>query len=190
MLDEPAQVFPAVLHYLKLDPNSSNPADYREAMKVLKKIRGAIRQFSSSGYIDELANGDLCMVYGFSGDVMIARSRAPAAFDINYFIPKGGAPLWFDVMAVPKDAPHADAAMKFINYIETPQVHAAITNTTFYPNANQEARRYVVDSVVNNPMIYPSPEVWRTLFVIQPQPVAILRLQSRLWADLKSSHYE
>jgi len=189
MLDEAAQVFPAVMHYLGKDPNTSNPDDYKAALDVLKSIRPYIRQFSSSGYIDELAVGDLCMAYGFSGDVMIARKRAQDArqpFEVNYFIPKGGAPAWFDVMAVPKDAPHPEEAMAFINYIETPQVHAAITNTMFYPNANKEARKFVVPDVANNPMIYPAPDVAKSLYLIKPQPVNILRLQSRMWAELKS----
>jgi putrescine transport system substrate-binding protein len=189
MLDEAAQVFPAVLHYMGKDPNSSNPDDYAAALELLKKIRPYIRQFSSSGYIDELAVGDLCMVYGYSGDVMIARKRAKDAkqpYDINYFIPQGGAPAWFDVMAIPKDAQHVDEAMAFINYIETPQVHAAITNTMFYPNANKEARKYVVKDVADNPMIYPPADVAKTLYVIKSQPVNILRLQTRMWAELKS----
>jgi putrescine transport system substrate-binding protein len=189
VLDEAAQVFPAVLHYLGKDPNSANPDDYTAAMEVLKKIRPFIRQFSSSGYIDELASGDLCMVYGFSGDVVIARKRAMEAKktdDINYFIPQGGSPAWFDLMVIPKDAAHVEAAHAFINYIETPQVHAAITNTMFYPNANAEARKYVVREVAENPMIYPPPDVSKTLYVIKPLPLPILRLQTRLWEELKS----
>lgn len=189
MLDEAAQVFPAVLKYLGKDPNSANPDDYKAALEVLKSIRPYIRQFSSSGYIDELAVGDLCMVYGFSGDVMISRKRAQEAkksYEINYFIPKGGAPAWFDLMVIPKDAPHPEEALAFINYIETPKVHAAITNTMFYPNANKEARQYVVKDVADNPMIYPSPEVSKTLYVIKAQPLNIQRLQNRMWAELKS----
>lgn len=189
MLDEAAQVFPAVLKYLGKDPNSSNPDDYKAAFEVLKGIRPYIRQFSSSGYIDELAVGDLCMVYGFSGDVMIARKRAQEAkkpYEINYFIPQGGAPAWFDLMVIPKDAPHVDEAHAFINYIETPQVHAAITNTMFYPNANKEARQYVAQDVANNPMIYPPADVSKSLYVIKAQPMNIQRLQTRLWAELKS----
>ncbi|QDQ87356.1 polyamine ABC transporter substrate-binding protein [Alcaligenaceae bacterium SJ-26] len=189
MLDEAAQVFPAVLHYLGKDPNSDKPEDYREALDVLKKIRPYIRQFSSSGYIDELVVGDLCMVYGFSGDVMISRSRAQEAgksYDINYFIPQGGAPAWFDVMAIPASAQNVKEAHAFINYIETPEVHAAITNTMFYPNANKTARDFVVKDVADNPMIYPTPEVASTLFVIKQQPPAIQRLQTRMWAELKS----
>jgi len=188
LLDEAAQVFPAVLHFLGKNPNSSDPSDYQAALDVLKAIRPFIRQFSSSGYIDELAAGDLCLVYGFSGDVMIAAHRARAAgqYQIDYFIPQGGAPAWFDTMAIPKDAGNVAEAHAFINYIETPQVHAAITNTMFFPNANKEARRYVIPEVANNPMIYPPPEIARTLFVIQPQPLPIQRLQTRMWAELKS----
>lgn len=189
VLDEAAQVFPAVLHYLGKDPNSSQPDDYKQALELLKSVRPYIRQFSSSGYIDELAGGDLCMVYGFSGDVMIARHRAREAkkdYIVDYYIPKGGAPAWFDTMAIPKGAANVDEALAFINYIETPQVHAAITNTMFYPNANKEARKYVVKDVADNPMIYPPADVAKTLYVIKPQPLAIQRLQTRMWAELKS----
>ncbi|NLY64175.1 MAG: polyamine ABC transporter substrate-binding protein [Alcaligenaceae bacterium] len=189
ILDEAAQVFPAVLHYIGKDPNSSNADDYRAALDVLKKIRPYIRQFSSSGFIDELASGDLCMVYGFSGDVMIAASRAKEAnknFSIDYYIPKGGAAAWFDTMAIPKDAPHPENAMAFINYIETPEVHAAITNEMFYPNANKSAREFVNKDIAGNPMIYPAEDVAKTLFVIKAQPMNIARLQTRLWAELKA----
>ncbi|MBB5216883.1 polyamine ABC transporter substrate-binding protein [Parapusillimonas granuli] len=189
MLDEAAQVFPAVLHYLGKDPNSSNADDYKQALALLKSIRPYIRQFSSSGYIDELAAGDLCMVYGFSGDVMIAAHRAKEAgkrYKIDYYIPAGGAPAWFDTMAIPKDAANVDEAHAFINYIETPEVHAAITNVMFYPNANKEARKHVVKDVAENPMIYPPAEVAKTLYVIKPQPLPVQRLQTRMWAELKS----
>jgi len=189
ILDEAAQVFPAVLHYMGKDPNSSEPKDYEAALALLKTIRPYVRQFSSSGYIDELAAGGLCMVYGYSGDVMIAAARAREAgkaYTIDYFIPEGGAPAWFDTMAIPKSAEHVDEAHAFINYIETPEVHAAITNTMFYPNANMEARKHVVKEVAENPMIYPPAEVARTLFVIKPQPLPIQRLQTRMWAELKS----
>jgi len=188
VLDEAAQVFPAVLHYLGRDPNSSREADYRDALALLKTIRPYIRQFSSSGYIDELAAGDLCMVYGFSGDVMIARHRAREAnrnYEIDYVIPAGGAPAWFDTMAIPKDAQNLKEAHAFINYIETPEVHAAITNTMFFPNANKSARAFVNPDVAGNPMIYPDANTAATLFVIRQQPANIQRLQTRLWAELK-----
>jgi len=190
ILDEAAQVFPAVLHYLGRDPNSSSPKDYEDAFEVLNAIRPYVRQFSSSGYIDELAVGDLCMVYGFSGDVMIASRRAAESgkdYKIDYFIPEGGAPAWFDVMAIPKDAKNVKEAHAFINYIETPQVHAAITNTMFYPNANKAAREHIAADIAAHPMIYPPSDVAATLFLIKPQPLEIQRLQNRLWARLKSA---
>lgn len=189
VLDEAAQVFPAALHYLGKDPNSSNPDDYREALELLKKVRPYIRQFSSSGYIDELASGDLCLVYAYSGDVLIAADRAREAkrnYEVDFFLPDDGAPAWFDTMAVPADAPNPEAAFKFINYFNEPKVSADITNNMFYPNANKAAREFVVPSVANNPAVYPPPEVAKNLFVIQAQPLNIQRLQTRLWSELKS----
>ena len=189
ILDEAAQVFPAALHYLGKNPNSSNPDDYREALTLLKQIRPFVRQFSSSGYIDELASGDLCLVYGYSGDVLIAADRAKQAnrpYTIGFFLPDDGAPAWFDTMAVPADAPSPKGAFEFINYMSEPQVSADVTNNMFYPNANKAARSLVVAEVANNPAIYPPPEVASKLFVIQTQPLNILRLQTRLWAELKS----
>lgn len=189
VLDEAAQVFPAALHYLGKDPNSSNPADLKAALELLKSIRPYIRQFSSSGYIDELASGDLCLVYAYSGDVLIAADRARQAkrpYEIDYMLPDEGAPAWFDTMAVPKDAPNPELAFDFINYMSKPEVSAAITNTMFYPNANKAARSLVVPEVANNKSIYPPDEVAQKIFVIKAQPLNVQRQQSRMWAELKS----
>jgi putrescine transport system substrate-binding protein len=189
MLDAPDQAFAAALHYLGKDPNSTNPADYRAALAMMKKIRPYITQFNSSGYINDLVGGDICLAYGWSGDIVIAKHRALEAkkpYKIEYYIPKGGAPIWFDVMAIPKDAAHKDAALQWINYIETPQVHAAITNAVYYPSANLEARKFVRPDVANDPAIYPSPEVIKTLFLLKPLPPEIQRLQTRLWTEFKS----
>ncbi len=191
MLDAPDQMFATVLHYLGKDPNSTNPADYRLALQTLKKIRPYITQFNSSGYINDMVGGDVCMAYGWSGDMAIARRRAEEAqkpYRIQYFIPQGGAPIWFDVMAIPKDAPHPQAAMKWINYIETPHVHAAITNKVFYPNANKEARNDVRPEILQDPTVYPSEEVMKTLFPLSPLPLNIMRLQTRLWQEFKSGY--
>ena len=150
VLDAPDQMFAAALHYIGKDPMSTNPADYRAALAMLKKIRPYITQFNSSGYINDLVGGDVCFAYGWSGDVVIAKHRAveaKKAYKIEYYIPKGGAPVWFDVMAIPKDAKNKEAALEWINYIETPQVHAAITNEVYYPSANLEARKYVSKDV-------------------------------------------
>jgi putrescine transport system substrate-binding protein len=189
VLDAPDQMFAAALHYIGKDPMSTNPDDYRAALTMMKKIRPYITQFNSSGYINDLAGGDICFAYGWSGDVVIAKHRAIDAkkpYKIEYYIPKGGAPIWFDVMAIPKDAQHKEAALEWINYIETPQVHAAITNAVYYPSANAEARKYVDKDIANDPAVYPPPEVLKTLFLLKPLPPEIQRLQTRLWTEFKS----
>ena len=189
VLDAPDQMFAATLHYIGKDPMSTNPADYQAAAAVLKKIRPYITQFNSSGYINDMVGGDICFTYGWSGDVVIAKHRAieaKKAYKIEYYIPKGGAPVWFDVMAIPKDAAHKDAALQWINYIETPQVHAAITNAVYYPSANAEAKKYVDPKIANDPAVYPSADVVKTLFLLKPLPPEIQRLQTRLWTEIKS----
>jgi putrescine transport system substrate-binding protein len=121
--------------------------------------------------------------------VTIAKHRAIEAkkpYQIQYLIPKGGAPIWFDVMVSPKDAPHKAAALAWINYIETPQVHAAITNAVYYPSANLAARKYVSADVAADPAVYPPPEVLKTLFLLKPLPPEINRLETRLWTEFKS----
>jgi len=189
VLDAPDQMFAAALHYIGKDPMSTNPADYRAALEMMKKIRPYITQFNSSGYINDLVGGDVCFAYGWSGDVVIAKHRAIEAkkpYKIEYYIPKGGAPVWFDVMAIPKDAKNKEAALEWINYIETPQVHAAITNEVYYPSANLESRKYVDKDVANDPAVYPPPDVIKTLFLLKPLPPEIQRLQTRLWTEFKS----
>jgi putrescine transport system substrate-binding protein len=189
VLDAPDQVFAAALHYIGKDPMSTNPADYQAALAMMKKIRPYITQFNSSGYINDMVGGDICFAYGWSGDVVIAKHRALEAkksYKIEYYIPKGGAPVWFDVMAIPKDAAHKDAALEWINYIETPQVHAAITNAVYYPSANAEAKKYVDPKIANDPAIYPPADVVKTLFLLKPLPPEIQRLQTRLWTEFKS----
>lgn len=191
IIDAPDQVFAAALHYIGKDPNSTAPADYRAAFEVLKKIRPYITQFNSSGYINDMAAGDICFCYGWSGDMTIAKHRALEAkkpYQIQYFIPQGGAPIWFDVMAIPKDAPHQQAALQWINYIETPPVHAAITNTVYYPNANAAAKQYLNQVVANDPAVYPPADIIKTLFLLKPLPPAIVRLETRLWLEFKTGH--
>ncbi|HTH74506.1 MAG TPA: polyamine ABC transporter substrate-binding protein [Trinickia sp.] len=189
VLDAPDQVFAAALHYIGKDPVSTNPADYQAALAMMKKIRPYITQFNSSGYINDMVGGDICFAYGWSGDVVIAKHRAIEAkkpYKIDYLIPKGGAPVWFDVMAIPKDAAHKEAAQEWINYIETPQVHAAITNAVYYPSANAEAKKYVDPKIAQDPAVYPPADVVKTLFLLKPLPPEIQRLQTRLWTEFKS----
>nr|WKF58497.1 Putrescine-binding periplasmic protein SpuD [Paraburkholderia busanensis] len=188
-LDQATDAFASALQYLHKDPNSSNPADYQAAFELLKKVRPYITQFNSSGYINDLANNDVCVAIGWSGDVGIARRRAADAkrkYEIRFSNVKEGGLLWFDVMVIPKDAPHPEAALKWINYIEDPKVNAAITNEVFYPTANRAARPFVAPVVAQDPSVYPGDEVLSRMTLIKPVPIEIVRLENRLWAQLKA----
>ncbi len=191
ILDSPTDVLPALLHQMGRDPASQKPADYDAAFEVLRRIRPFITKFSSSGYINDLTGGDLCLVLGYSSDVDIARRRAVEAGrkdEIRYIIPRGGAPIGFDIMAIPKDAPHPDLAMRWIDYIETPEVNAEITDKVFAPSANEAARRFVKPDVANDPTVYPPASVIDTLFLLQPLSPDIRRLETRLWTQMKTGH--
>ncbi|MCA8314169.1 polyamine ABC transporter substrate-binding protein [Burkholderia multivorans] len=191
ILDQAVDVFAATLQYMGRNPNSTNPADYQAAFDVLKKVRPYITQFNSSGYINDLANNDVCVALGWSGDVGIAHRRAAEAkraYDIRFANPKEGGLLWFDVMVIPKDAPHPENALKWINYVSDPKVNAAITNTVFYPTANKAARQFVTPAVAQDPTVYPSEEVLKKMVLMKPMPADILRLENRLWAQLKTGH--
>ncbi|MFD1557605.1 polyamine ABC transporter substrate-binding protein [Paraburkholderia silviterrae] len=189
LLDAPDAVFAAVLQYMGRNPNSNNPGDYQAAYEVLKKMRPYVTQFSSAGYPDDLTNNDVCVALGWSGDVGIARRNAVDAkksYEIKYVNPKEGGLVWFDVMAVPKDAPHPEAAMKWINYIEDPKVNAAITNEIFYPTANQPARGLVTPAIAQDPDVYVPDSALNKMTLAMPRNADIARLQNRLWLQLKS----
>lgn len=189
VLDSPADVFAATLHYLGKDPNSKNPADYQAALEQLKKLRPYIAQFNTTSYINDLANNDICFAFAWSGDVAMAKRRAREAgksYELRYVIPRGGAPIWFSMMGIPKDAPDVDAAYRWINYIEQPEVHAGITNEVYYPNANVASLKYTKAEIAKDASIYPPESVLKTLFLEKALPAEIQRLESRLWTQLKT----
>ncbi len=171
--------------------NSKNPADYRTAFDMLKKVRPYITQFNSSGYNNDLANNDVCVVLGWSGDVSVARREAAAAKrsdEIRYANPKEGGILWFDGMAIPKDAPHPEAALQWINSIQDPKVNADITNEIDYPSANQAAHQYGTPAVARDPNVYLSADVLDRMTLSKPRSADIARLENRLWQQLKSGN--
>jgi putrescine transport system substrate-binding protein len=189
MLDSPLDAFGMALFYLKKDPNTNNPADYEAAYQLLKSIRPYITQFNSTSYINDLAGGDICLALGWSGDVNAARLAALSAkraYHIKYLIPDAGTAIWFDMMAVPKDAPHPENAMKFINFVISEKEAASLTNTTSYPSAVPGAKALVQPDVLSDPAVFPPPEVYRKLFISKPMPADLMRLQNRLWAKLKT----
>jgi putrescine transport system substrate-binding protein len=189
VLDSPAEMMRAVYSYLGKDPNSQNPDDLAQADGVLAKIRPYIRNINSSEYIEALANGDLCLSVGYNGDAMQARDRAREAnkgIDINYAVPKEGSILWFDMLAIPKDAPDPDSAYAYLNYIMTPQVIADISNFKRYANGNLASQPLVQASVRDDPRIYPPLEQRQKLAVQLADSADQTRAITRVWQKFKT----
>ncbi|MFD2180024.1 polyamine ABC transporter substrate-binding protein [Veronia pacifica] len=189
IVDAADEVFPQVLHSLGLDPNSKNKADYKKAGKKLAEIRPNVAYFHSSRYITDLANGDICLAFGFSGDIFQAAYRAEEAGNgqnVVYAIPSDGAMLWFDTMAIPADAKNAANAHKFMNYILRPEVIAPITDYVAYANPNPPSNKLLDPEVLNNPAIYPPEETLAKLFVAEVLPKKISREMNRIWTRMKT----
>lgn len=189
MLDSADDVLAAALHYLGLDPNSSVRADLERAAALVAAVRPAVRRFHSSDYINALASGDLCVVLGWSGDVKQAQKRAAEAGNgvaIGYAIPREGAQIFFDSFAIPKDAPHPDAAHAFIDFMLRPEVAARNTNILGYPNGNLASRTLVDPAILNDPAVYPSEEAMRRLYVLKAHNQKTQRLMNRLWTRVKT----
>ena len=184
MLDAPAEMIPAALNHLGLDPNSTNPDDLGKAEQLLLSIRPSIRKFHSSEYINALANGDICLAVGWSGDIFQARDRAAEADQgvaIDYSIPKEGAQMWFDQMAIPADAPHAAEAHEFLNYMMRPDVIAKASNYVFYANGNAASKELLDEEVIGDPAVYPDDETMNKLFTTVPLDARTQRLVTRIW---------
>lgn len=189
MLDSGDDMVTSALGYLGMDPNSTDAEDLKKAEELLMSVRSSVRYFHSSRYISDLANGDICVAVGFSGDVFQAADRADEAengVNIGYSIPKEGTQLWFDMMAIPKDAPNAENAHTFINYILRPEVVAPITDYVAYANPNKAANELIDEEILNDPAIYPTEEVMDKLFIAEPRPLAAQRIVTRSWNRIKS----
>jgi putrescine transport system substrate-binding protein len=189
ILDSPAEMLRGVYSYLGKDPNSQRADDLALAEATLLKIRPYIRNINSSEYIEALANGDLCIAVGYNGDVMQARDRAHDAnkgIDIDYVVPKEGSILWFDMMAIPADAPDSDSAYAFMNYIMIPQVSADISNFKRYANANLAAQPLVQPAVRDDPRIYPPPDLRQRLTVQTADSPEQTRAITRMWQKFKT----
>ena len=189
-LDAPSEMFKAALHYLGLNPNSQNPKDYQEqSTELFNNVRPYIQYFHSSKYINDLANGDICLAFAWSGDVLQAADRASESgngVQIEYKIPKEGTLMWFDMLAIPADAPNPGNAHKFLNYILKPEVIAEISNKVNFANANIPSKSLIKADSLNNPDIYPEEELMRKLFLAKILPPDIDRVMTRQWVDIKS----
>ncbi len=191
MLDAPDEVIPATLNYLGEDPNSLDAALMQGKVKdKLLEIRPFVRYFHSSQYINGLANGDICLALGWSGDVIQAAERAEEAengVEIVYVIPKEGAGMWFDMLAIPKDADHPENAHKFLSFLLRPEIMADITNYVWYPNAVPPSKEFIDEEILEDATVYPTPEVEEKLYTFVVTPPKIDRVQTRIWTGVKSA---
>ena len=189
VFDSPADIFELTLNYIGKDPHSAVPQDYEDAAAVWQKIRPYVTKFDNSAYISALANGDVCVAMGFSGDIFQARNRAEEAkkgVEVAYSIPKEGAVMWFDFMAIPKDAPHADAAYAFLDFIMTPEIIGPITNEVYYANANSQAKPFVEKEILEDKTVYPDKAMMDKLFPESNPTQEIERLRTRIWTRVKT----
>jgi putrescine transport system substrate-binding protein len=187
VLDSPSDILPNAFKYLGIDPETTSPDDFAKAEEVMLKIRPYIRKFHSSEYINALANGDICLAVGWSGDVFQARDRATEAnqgVEIAYSVPKEGAEMWFDQMAIPADAPHVAEAHEFLNYIMKPEVIAKASNFVFYANGNKASQQFIDKEILEDPAIYPDEATLAKLFTIAPYDSKTQRVVTRTWTKI------
>ena len=189
MLDSADDIFPAALSYLGLDPNSTKQADLQNAADLILKIRPYVRKFHSSEYLSALATGEICLVVGWSGDIMQARSRAAEAnndIEIGYAVPKEGAQMFFDNLAIPCDAKNVSEAYELINYLYRPEVAARNSDFLSYANGNLASQKLIDPKILNDKNIYPDEPTLKKLFVITARDPATQRVINRLWTKVKT----
>ena len=187
-LDAPSEMIPAALAYLGEDPNSHDPDVIAKAEAVYAGVRPYITKFHSSEYINALANGDICVAFGWSGDILQSRDRAWEAdngVEIAYNAAAEGS-LMFDQMAIPIDAPNPAGAHVFLNFILDAQNMAAASNYVYYANGNEASQEFLVEDVIGDPAIYPTSETIKTLYTTDPYPAKVQRVVTRLWTKIKS----
>lgn len=189
MLDDPTEAFPAAYSYLGKDPQGEDKSDLDAATEVLAKIRPDLKYIHSSSYINDLANGEVCVSHGYGGDLIQARDRAKEAnqgVEVLVFLPKEGAQVVTDVMAVPKDAKHPEAAHKFINFMMRPDIVGPITDFVGYANAIKGADQFVSEERRNDPVIYPPQEVQDKFFSVAIKSPAYEKSRTRAWTRIKT----
>ena len=191
LLNAPTEIIPAALAYIGEDPSTTDAEVLKKAEGVLEKVRPYIQKFHSSQYIDSLANGDVCLVVGWSGDIFMAQYAAWDAdngVEIVYSIPDEGALMWFDQLAIPKDAPHPDNAHQYINWTMDPQQIATATNYVWYANGNLASQPLLDEELFNDPAVYPTPEVLEGLYTVPTYDAATQRVVTRLWTKITTGY--
>ena len=188
-LDSSDDIFAAALHYLGLDPNSAKEPDLQKAADLVMKVRPSVRKFHSSEFLNALASGEICFVVGFSGDIKQAQKRAAEAkngVEIAYAIPKQGAQLWFDNLAIPRDARNVAEGHAFIDYLQKPEVAAKNSNYLSYANGNLASQPLIDRAVLEDPTVYPDEATMNRLYTISAHDPKTTRLMNRLWARIKT----
>ena len=187
VLDSSSDIFPTTFKYLGINPESTSADDFAKAEEVLLKVRPYIRKFHSSEYINALANGDICLAIGWSGDVFQARDRAAEADQgvvVDYVIPNEGAEMWFDQMAIPADAKNVDEAHAFLNYLMKPEVIAKATNYVYFANGNKTSQEFIEKEILGDPAIYPDDAMLAKLFTVSPYDPKTQRMVTRSWTKI------
>ena len=189
MLDSADDILPAALHYLGRNPNSVEPADLEAAANLVAKVRPFVRKFHSSEYLNALASGEICFVVGWSGDIKQAQKRAAEVkngVEIGYAIPKEGAQMFFDNLAIPKDAAHVAEAHAFIDFLLKPEVAAKNSNLVAYANGNLASQKYIDKAVFDDPSVYPDPTTMKLLYTVSARDQKSQRVVTRLWTKIKT----
>jgi putrescine transport system substrate-binding protein len=189
-LDSAADTLLLALQYLGLDPNTKKPEDYKAAEQLLLKVRPYVRSFDSAEYLNGLANKEICIAMSWSSDYALSRARARAVgvnVNLAFTVPKEGANQNFTSLLIPVGAPHPQAAYRFINFILRPEVVAEITNEIFYGNDNLASRSLVSPAILNDPTLYPTPEIESRLFRADEASAATERIRTRTWTRVKTA---
>ncbi len=189
MLDSSDDILPAALRYLGLDPNTTDPALLERAADLIAKVRPSVRKFHSSEYLNALASGEICLVVGWSGDIKQAQKRAREArngVEIGYVIPKEGAQMWFDNLAIPKDAKNVAEAHAFINYLLKPEVAAKNSDLVSYANGNLASQKFIDKAILEDRAIYPDAATMSRLYTINAHDPKTQRVMNRLWTRIKT----
>ena len=188
-LDAPTEMIPAALKFLGEDPDSHDPDVIAKTEAVHSAVQPYVLKYHNSEYINALANGDICVAFGWSGDILQARDRAAEAdngVEIEYHAPTEGALMWFDQMAIPVDAPNPEGAHVFLNFIMDAQNMAAASNYVYYANGNKAAQEFLEEDVIGDPAIYPDEATLENLYTTTPYDPRVQRTVTRLWTKIKS----
>ncbi|MCF8510473.1 MAG: polyamine ABC transporter substrate-binding protein [Rhodobacteraceae bacterium] len=189
LLDSPTDIGFVVLKWLGIDPDTAGPAELAKMAEAFAAIRPYVATFDNTNYLTTIPNGEVCAVNSWSGDYGVAKARAAEAgieMNLGYFVPKTGAPAWFDMWAIPTDAANVDAAHRFIDYLLRPEVIAACTNYTGYANANSAATPLVDPSISSDPAVYPDAESLARLYTPKPQSPEQEEAMTRVWTEIKA----